>query len=177
MNAIPSIAPQTEESITNTVENHRVCYEWSNEYEMVNGVRIPTGYSLRLYGSNIEHDEGIDSTMHPVPGCAVCRKTYFDLLSVANWIMPKENRESVYKIEPFDNTFHYAPKRNWRVEVVVAIQILHRDDFRRPQDECEVRCLKEMSANLKKIGVLEGRVNREFGKHNDIFSDSTEHEA
>lgn len=165
MSTAPSIAPQTEEAIKNIVEKHRVCYEWSNDYEMVNGVRTPIDYSLRLYGSNIEHDGGIDSGMHPVPGCAVCRKTYCDLLSVANWIMPKDKRDSQYKIEPFDNAFHFAPKRNWREEIVAAIQILHRDDLSRPQDECEILCLKEMCSNLKKVGVLEGRVNREFGRN------------
>ncbi|MBK9214692.1 MAG: hypothetical protein IPM59_03710 [Chloracidobacterium sp.] len=166
MNTALSSAPQTEEAIKDIVEKHRVCYEWSNDHEMVNSVRIPTGYSLRLYGSNDEHDAGIDSGTHPIPGCAACRKTYFDLLSVAKWIMPKEKRETQYKIEPFDNAFHFAPKRNWREEIVVAIQLLHRDDVSRPQDECEILCLKEMCSKLQKIGVLEGRVNREFGRHN-----------
>lgn len=164
MNKIPEFAPPTEELVKDLIEKHRVCYEWSNEYEIVNGVRIATGYSLRLYGENADHRA--DETV-PVPGCPVCRKTYDDILCIARWILPKDERESKYEIERFDFAFHCAPNRSWRQEIVVTIQILHRVDITQPKDECENRCLAEMIANLKKLGVLEGRVNRDFGKHRE----------
>lgn len=166
MNKVPEIASLNEESIKDLIEMHRVCYEWSNEYEMVNGVRTATGYSLRLYGDNLVH-KADDAEFVPVPGCPLCRKTYNDLLCIARWILPKDKRESKYEIEPFDFAFHIAPNRSWREEIVVTIKILHRVDITQPKDECESRCLAEMTANLKKLGVLEGRVNRDFGKHSE----------
>ena len=175
MNILPEIAPPTEESVKYLIEKHHVCYEWCNEYDMVNDVRTPIGYSLRLYGANVKHEVDGGCETEPVPGCSVCRKTYHDLLCVARWVLPKENRESQYKIEPFDYSFHFAPKRSLREEIVVTIQILHRFDLSRPKDECESRCLNEMCANLKKLGVLEGRVNREFGEHRGNFSDGAKH--
>lgn len=176
MNTLPEIVSLSEESVRDLIEMHRVCYEWSNEYEMVNGVRTATGYSLRLYGDNVEH-KADDAESVLVPGCPVCRKTYNDLLCVAHWILPKEKRESVYKIEPFDSAFHFAPNRSWREEIVLTIQILHRDDITRPKDECENRCLAEMSARLKKLGVLEGRVNRDFGKQRGNLPAKVSHPA
>lgn len=166
MNKISESAPLTEELVKDLIEKHRVCYEWRNEYEMVNGVRIATGYSLRLYGENANHRAG-DAETVPVPGCPVCRKTYNDICRIARWILPKDERESKYEIEGFDFAFHCAPNRSWRQEIVVTILILHRIDITQPKDECESRCLAEMTANLKKLGVLEGRVNREFGKHRE----------
>jgi|CXWL01.1.fsa_nt_gi hypothetical protein len=176
MNKIPEIASLNEESVKDLIEMHRVCYEWSNEYEMVNGVRTATGYSLRLYGDNVEH-KADDAESVPVPGCPVCRKTYNDILCVAHWILPRDRRESIYEIEPFDFAFHFAPNRSWREEIVVTIHILHRIDITQPKDECENRCLAEMTASLKKLGVLEGRVNREFGEHRGSFSDGAKHAA
>lgn len=177
MNTLPEIAPLTEESVTDLIERHHVCYEWCNEYDMVNDVRTPIGYSLRLYGGNVKHEIDGGCKTEPVPGCPVCRQTYGDLLCVARWILPKEKRESQYKIEPFDFAFHFAPRRSWRKEIVVTIQILHRVDLSRPKDECESRCLNEMCANLKRLGVLEGRVNHHIGEHCGSSSDGAKHAA
>ena len=48
MDAPPETPPDSEEFVRNAIEIHRVCYERWNEFEMVNGVRTHTGYSLRL---------------------------------------------------------------------------------------------------------------------------------
>jgi hypothetical protein len=160
-NAPPQKSPLSEEFVHEAIEKHRVCYERWNEFEMVNGVRTHTGYSLRLCGVN-DH-AGDERTGHPVPGCRFCRKTYDDLRRVAEWILPKEARKSRYKIEPFDYAFHIAPKaRHCREEIVVTIQITHRFDPLLPADECESLCLKEMRGKLKELGVLEGRVKSEY---------------
>jgi hypothetical protein len=143
--------------VRESIEKHRVCYERWNEFEMVSGIRTHTGYGLRLCGIN-RHDGDASGGRHPVPGCAICRNTYEDLRRVAEWILPKDVRKSRYKIEPFDYAFHIAPKaRNYREEIVVTIQILHRFDPNLPADECESLCLKEMCGKLKEFGVLEGR--------------------
>ena len=155
----------TEELVRETIEKRRVCYERWNEFEMVNGVRTHTGYSLRLCGVNRHDGFERGSGGHPVPGCAICRDTYDDLRRVAEWILPKDVRKSRYKIEPFDYAFHIAHKaRGFREEIVVTIQILHRFNPNLPADECENLCLKEMCGKLKEFGVLEGRVKSEYGE-------------
>jgi len=152
------LAVITEADIRNLIKTHRVCFESWYEYAMVDGVRTHVGYALRLSGVN-KHENGD----HSVPGCSYCRQTYLDLCCIASWIQPPNDRASWYRIEPFDASFHVAPGgRGRRQEVVVTIQVLHRDTPNRPADECEKRCLKEMSEKLKKLGVMEGRVNPEF---------------
>ena len=167
MKIFPESASAKEASVKDLIEKHRVCYEWCNEYDMVNDVRTSIGYSLRLYGCNIKHEVDGGCETEPVPGCPVCRKTYDDLVCVARWILPTEKRESQYKIEPFDSAFHFAPRRGLREEIVVSIQIVHRGDPGLPKDECEGRCLNGMCANLKRLGVLEGSVNHHFGEHRE----------
>lgn len=150
------IASVTAEEIKNLIEKHRVCFESWYEYEMVGGIRCHTGYALRLSGIN-----NPATSEHAVPGCLYCQQTYADLLCIAKWILPPDNRESQYKIEPFDSSFHIANTRGHREEIVVTIQVLHRDDSDRPADECELRCLNEMKGRLKKFGVMDGRVNHQ----------------
>lgn len=149
----------TTEEIKKLIEIHRVCFESWYEYTMVGSVRCHTGYALRLSGIN-----NPEISEHTVPGCPSCRQTYADLLRIAKWILPPDDRASQYKIEPFDSAFHIPNTRGHRAEVVVTIQILHRDGSNRPADECEIRCLNEMREKLKKFGVMEGRVNNQFEK-------------
>lgn len=148
----------TEAEIRNLIKTHRVCFESWYEYAMVEGVRTHVGYALRLSGVN-KHENGD----HSVPGCSYCRQTYADLCCIARWILPPNDRPSQYRIEPYDASFHIAPNaRSHREEIVVTIQVLHRDEPNHPADECEMRCLKEMGEKLKKLGVMEGRVNLDF---------------
>lgn len=151
-----------QQEVEHLVRKHRVCYEWSNEYEMVAGERMASGFSLRLYGANSEETGDQVSPGHSVPGCATCRSTYADLLRIAHWVIPKDVRESQYRVEPFDNAFHVARNRHWREEIVLNIDIEHRDGSQKPQSDCEKRCLKEMCASLRGLGVLEGRLNPDF---------------
>jgi len=50
-------------------------------------------------------------------------------------------------------TNRHEPKAIVRKDIVVAIDIAHRDRFDRPVDECEMRCLREMKEALKQLGA------------------------
>jgi hypothetical protein len=80
-------AIETENGIRELITKHRVCYEWSNQYEMNEDIRAATGFSLRLYGANCQTRDGDSSGEHPVPGCPACRSTCRDLLRIARWVM------------------------------------------------------------------------------------------
>lgn len=160
----------SEEAVKEAINKHRACYERWNEYEMVNGVRTHTGYSLRLCGVNDRHGSTGETNRggNPVPGCRFCRETYADLRRIAEWILPRGMSEIQCAIEPFDYSFHIAPNaRRCREEVIVSIQIKHRSDPILPADESESRCLKEMCGKLKELGVLEGRVGSKSGAEDE----------
>lgn len=46
-----------------------------------------------------------------------------------------------------------TPRRHRRKDVVVAIEIVHRDRFDRDTDEREVRCLHDMESALRDLGA------------------------
>ena len=94
---------------------------------------------------------------HHVPGCPHCRFTYDELRKIAEWITLTEQQDCRFEIEPFDRAWHIAPRQRWsRNEITVNVKILHRHDVDAPLDDSQERCLKELRANLKKLGVREG---------------------
>ena len=135
------------------VQQHQVCYEVWPEWYMKDGRKIQIGFELELCGIN--HADS-NEDQHPVPGCPICLRTYSELCEIANWVLPVEERPSRYEIQAFDHSLHVASaKRFRRLEVVVTIVIMHRNDFNRPIDECESRCLKEMRQRLSLLGIRE----------------------
>jgi hypothetical protein len=145
--------PSSEEfdKIKEMVLQHKVCWEVGPEYHInKKSERIQIGFELDLIGT---HYHPIKT---PLPGCDECVKVYEDLKRIAQWIMPKEERDSRYEIRIFDSSIKYAPKRKLRKDITLTIKILHREGFDRPLDACEVECVKEMQKKLKELGVPEG---------------------
>ena len=131
-------------------QKHRVCYEVWPETLMVKGQKTKVGFELELYGTHAHGETKL------LPGCSICVETFRDLRKIAGWIIPKEERDSYYDIEPFDHAIRERPSHNLRPEVVLKIKILHKHGFDKPVDSCEERCLKEMREKLAELGVWQG---------------------
>lgn len=130
------------------VQRHQVCFESYPIWHVPpGGGMVKIGYELDLIGTH-------DHPQHPVtPGCDQCKLVRRALLAIASAILPANDRASRYWIEPFDTAIHFSPRRKMRDDIVVAIDIVHRGPFDDPVDACEVRCLREMQAKLKQLGV------------------------
>jgi len=113
---------------------------------MNGNTKIQVGYELDLYA---QHDPGVKAD----PGCHECRDLHDILKILAIQVLPKENRPSRYQIEEFDAAFHIRPETNLKVEVVLKMLIIHREDFFAPVDLCEQKCSAEIQRNLARLGV------------------------
>lgn len=138
------------EILKELVIEHKVCWDLWPEYLHVKGARVQIGFELDLVGIHHKPDH------LPCPGCGECGTVYNALKQIALWIMPHEERASRYDIQIFDDSLHYAPIRDLRPDVTLAIKILHRDGFDKPVDACEVKCLNEMEEKLRKLGAWKG---------------------
>lgn len=139
------------ERLKELAKRFRVCWEVLPDcYPVAHQLRH-IGFELRLTGA---HEDGVE---HPQPGCQHCRRVYIALHEIADWIIPKERRDSDYEVLPFDQSIQYDPERKFRPEVSLRIWIRHRTGFDREVDACEVRCLKEMTDHLVEIGARKGR--------------------
>ena len=147
--AAPEHPGEVAAELKELVQRFRVCWEASSEDTYLEGEKRQIGFSLELIGT---HEPEIK---HPDPGCEHCRRVYSALKRIADWIMPKEERPTVYEIEPYRQAISYSHARHDRPDVTLTIRIVHRSDFDRPVDDCELRCLEEMKQSLKRLGVSE----------------------
>ncbi len=118
---------------------------------MVAGKQRQVGFELELTGTP---EPG---TEHVGPGCPACRRVYAALHAIADWILPKELRPSMYEIGPYEQVLRYSAVRGSRPDVTLSVKIVHRKGFDQPVDQCEVRCLEEMKQRLKQLGACERR--------------------
>ncbi len=128
-------------------ELHTIRYEARKEYQVVDGEKRAIGFNLELYGT---HDHG-ESSLEP--GCPKCVRTFEDMKTIAESILPTGDRASQYEILPFDHALALDPGRGLRAEVVLKIKILHGQNYFAPVDECEEACLAEMKQRLKELGI------------------------
>ena len=140
-----------ERHLRELVEKHTIRYEVYFEQDMLDGKLAHIGFEIDLLAS---HDHGVTSL---TPGCHLCASTFDDLCEIATWIMPKDQRDSEYTIEAFDRGLHMDPAHRLRPEVRLAIKIEHKGNKARPLDDCEWRCLTDMEAGLRNLGVQKSR--------------------
>ncbi len=148
---VSSLPPEEFRKLQELVRHHKVCWEVWPEYHIDReGRKIQIGFELDLFGTHYQPEH------LPEPGCEECVRVYDDLKWIAQWILPKEERESCYEIGVFDASIHYSTRRRLRDEVSLVIKIMHREGFDRPTDVCEVKCLNEMEEKLKDLGARKG---------------------
>jgi hypothetical protein len=128
------------------VTKYRVCWSVYPEKAFVDEKLRQIGFRLELYGTH-PPDVG-----HLDPGCVHCREVWAALKRIAAAIIPDGSRDSEYDIETFDDALHYSKQRKNRAEVELHIDIIHKSGFG-PVDECENRCLKEMTDKLVQLGA------------------------
>ena len=144
----------TSEDIADIIDKYQVRYEWWREYEMVQGIRVHTGYALRVSGSNPAQPASDGDVVHPVPGCSICRRTFGDLLRLARYLT-SQGRGAGFTIDPYDASFHVTPTaRGCREEVVATIHIFPHESRYLEAGDNEARCLNEL---LNKMKVLVAR--------------------
>ena len=130
------------------VQRHQVCFESYPIWNVpLGGGKVAIGYELDLIGTH-------DHPQYPAsPGCEECKPVRRALLAIATAILPPSDRVSRYAMEPFETAIHFSPRRKMRKDVILVIDIMHRDQFDLPVDECEMRCLREMKEKLKTLGA------------------------
>jgi hypothetical protein len=109
---------------------------------------LKVGFDLMLYRTHAVGE-------HPLTGCKKCMEIYRDLRNIVNRVIPKEERPSRYKISIYESALGYNRMRGNRPDVELTIKILHRSEYERPVDECDVLCLNEMKDKLSSLGAYE----------------------
>jgi hypothetical protein len=139
--------PDPRAALKDLVQRFRVCWQVWPEQTFVGGEKRQIGFALELYGT---HEPG---TEHVDPGCAHCSRVMAALREIANSILPRETRPSMYELDWGSQSLSYSPARANRPDVTLTIRIMHRHILDNPVDECETRCLREMEQGLRELGA------------------------
>lgn len=135
-----------EATLRRWIRDHRVCWEVSSLQEVNQQGRVAVGYELHLFA---RHAAGVRAN----PGCSECRDLHEKLRAIAVFVLPREHRPTRYEIAPFDASFHLRPESEWVPEVQLTLEIVHRQGYLRPIDECELRCAREIEDRLHALGA------------------------
>lgn len=131
-------------------ERFRVCSDVWPDYTFVGHERRQIGFQLELSGT---HEHGPE---HPEPGCDECHEIYSALVRIAESVLPKENEDCTYQLEPYDQGLRYSARHGNRPEITLTVRILHRKAFDHPVDASEVRYLNEIQQRLEELGAGPG---------------------
>lgn len=148
------------EHLRELAERHKVVFEVRPNYA---GKHVQIGFDIELYGTHseavLEHREPM-----PEPGCPRCQEVWNHLDELARAVLPPDDRESDYRVEYFNASLSFDKKRRVhanldRPDVKLVIEVRHREGYNLPADACETRCVQDMIAALRHLGVQEGSWN------------------
>lgn len=137
---------ETETAIREWVQKHRVTWEVGSFQELVDQQVTTVGFELRLFGQHEAH-------VHASAGCDNCAPVFERLQAIARAALPKDHRPTTYVVEPSDRSLHHRPEGGWTPEVQLTVHIVHREDYLRPVDNCERRCVEEIQGSLRALGA------------------------
>ncbi len=134
-------------SASELADRFRVCSDVWPEYAFVRHEKRQIGFQIELSGT---HENGQE---HTEPGCEKCQEVYSALVRIAETVLPRENDECTYQLEPYDQGLRYTTRHGNRPEITLTIRILHRKGFDHPVDASEVNYLNETQQRLEELGA------------------------
>jgi hypothetical protein len=123
-------------------------YDVEPEIVVADGARRKVGFQVRLWGV---HPKGAGV----LPGCSRCRELDRELRRIAAFVVPREERPTRLELEPLRPALYDSSVVPGADEIALSIRLVHRQGYDQPVDACEDRCLKEILARLRQLGVPE----------------------
>jgi hypothetical protein len=133
------------------VRAYEVCWEVRPECVAGEEHPKPVGYIVDISATHGETKRA------PVAGCPACKAPLEALEDIVAYVLPREHRDSTYDVHIMRGSMQFDRRRGNRPEVAATILIEHGEDFDRPIDACEKRCLDDIVSRLKQLGVREGQ--------------------
>jgi len=136
------------DALRELVAEHAMSWKVTHEEAVVDGELQPIGFKVELSAvhSHPRHE--------PSPGCAECRPVIVALERVIGAALPHDARRSRYDVFVPPAKLAYDP--GLPAEITATITILHNEGINDPIDECERRCLADITSRLRALGAREG---------------------
>jgi len=136
------------DELREVARNRRIHYDVEPEIVLRGSERMKVGFQVRLWAI---HRKGARA----LPGCPKCWDLVDDLRRIAEEVIPSGERPSRTELEPFRPALYDSRVVPDADEVTVTMRLIHREGYYLPIDACEERCLKEIWARLRDLGIPE----------------------
>lgn len=136
------------EDLEEIARTRHVHFDVEPEVTFRGSERVKVGFQVRLWAV---HQKGARA----LPGCPKCWDLVEDLRRIAEHVVPAEERPTRAELAPFRPALYDSRVVPEADEVSVTIRLIHRDGYDRPVDPCEERCLGEIRARLRALGIKE----------------------
>jgi hypothetical protein len=144
--SLPTEAPAR---IRDLVQAHKVCWEtYPHKLPSPAGSRT-VGFEVLLIGTA----EGSEPEISP--GDERSHQVYYDLRQIAEFVIA-EDEQVRCEIEPFDPFVALSPRRKFRKDIVLTIEIGDREQFDNVVLDAEVRSLRRIEQTLRDLGARPG---------------------
>jgi hypothetical protein len=144
-----SLSTEAPARIRDLVQLHKVCWEtYPHKLPSPSGSRI-VGFEVLLIGTAEQTDAPIS------PGDERSHQVYYDLRQIAQFVIA-EDEQVRCEIEPFDPFVALSPRRKFRQDIVLTIEIGDREHFDNLIVDAEVRSLRRIEQALRDLGARPG---------------------
>lgn len=144
-----SMSTSTElEDLAQVARRRHVHFDVEPEIVFRGSARVKVGFQVRLWAV---HQKGARA----LPGCPKCWDLVDELRQIAEQVVPAEERPTLAELAPYRPALYDSRVVPGADEVSVTIRLIHRDGYDRPVDPCEERCLREIRARLRALGITE----------------------
>jgi hypothetical protein len=140
------------EDLRRLVDEYGIRWSASPERAVLDGAVQPIGFNVELSAT---HGHAVDPAHPATPGCPQCGPVLEALHAVAEYALPKEQRDSFYEVH-LSRAHVFSGGDGDPPRMTARLTILHSGDPSRPPDACEARCREEIIAKLKLLGAREG---------------------
>jgi len=137
----------TETELRSMIDRYRICYEVWPDWAIVDDKKVQVGFELDLCA-------GCGKAPPPSsPDESPELETFEQLQDFVSAVLPSATTGTDFEILPWDSSVHQSPRRGFRPEVVLGVQIVHKHGAEGPVDDCEQRCLHDVEQRLKQLGI------------------------
>lgn len=140
--------PATLMELAEIARTRKVHFDVEPEIIIRGSERVKVGFQVHLWAV---HAKGARA----LPGCPKCWDLVEDLRRIAEEVVPADERPSRTELTSFRPALYDSRVVPGSDEVSVTIRLIHREGYERPIDACEERCLKEIRARLRVLGIRE----------------------
>ena len=139
--------------VRTVIEVRHVFYEVSPYYVMVDYPPVENGPAARMVMAGFDIDVfGLKASDESQPSVDY-ELLHLTLQEVRARVAPRTTDACYLEVIPYDSSFYFDAKHNFREETLLRIRIAHQRGLDRPANKAEEAALQNLEVELRQLGI------------------------